>query len=273
MLNMIPQANAAVTSRKATAEKFLHSLDKQDSVEELKYKLALANRIMAMEGLDEGGISGHISLKVPGTHDRFWVNPFGYLACEVTPENLIMVDQDGRVVEGNHPVNVAGFCIHSQIHEKNPDVECVVHTHSPWGTLFASLDREILPLDQNCCMFFENHVLFQSYGGPVIDLDEAEMLAEAMIDKNAVVLSNHGAITAGADIETAVMFMVAIERAFRLNVMASQLTNLKLVDPEVARDTREWIANPIGFRIEFEALTRKAERTYPDLLNYKPQSR
>ncbi|SKA48551.1 Ribulose-5-phosphate 4-epimerase/Fuculose-1-phosphate aldolase [Chitinophaga eiseniae] len=258
-------------SRKQTASHYLNKLSSQTDEAVLKYKLALANRMMAAFNLEEGGISGHISLKVPGRENAFWVNPFGMLSEEVTPANLIMVDEQGTVLSGDHPVNVAGFCIHATIHKMYPHIHCIVHTHSPWGTVFSTLDRQLLPLDQNCCMFFGNHALFREYNGPVNDAEDAVKLAQTLNGQSAVILANHGAITCGDNIETAVMYMVALERAFRLNIIAMQTGEYKLIDDDVARMTKEWIANPIGFSIEFEALQRKVERMYPELLNYKPR--
>jgi ribulose-5-phosphate 4-epimerase/fuculose-1-phosphate aldolase len=266
---MNERTNSAVNSRKETGRYFLDRSNTAENVEQLKYKLALANRIVAMKDLDEGGISGHISLRVPGSPGLFWVNPFGMLCEEVTPGNLIKVDANGNVVEGNHPVNVAGFCIHSTIHEMYPDINCVVHTHSPWGTIFSALDIPLAPIDQNCCMFFENHAVYDEYNGPVIDLDDSEKLAGAIGDNKAVILRNHGTLTCGESVETAIMYMVALERACRINILAMNNGIVKSIDPDVARDTKDWISNPMGFQIEFNALSRKAENKYPDLLSFK----
>lgn len=253
-----------------TASHFVKYFESEQSADLLKYKLAAAYRMMVTEGLDEGGISGHLTLRVPGQPNCFWVNPFGLLAEEVTPANLIKVDKTGRVLEGEYPVNVAGFCIHAAIHEARPDVNCVVHTHSPWGTLFSALGRPIEPIDQNCCMFFENHVLYEKYSGPVNDQEDALQLARALGRKDVIVLSNHGSLTCGESVESAVMLMVALERAYRLNILSRQAGALKLIPADVARRTREWIANPIGFAVEFNALLRKVERLYPEFAEYRP---
>ena len=90
----------------------------------------------------------------------------GLLADEVNAGNIIRVDKSGNVVEGAYPVNVAGFCIHAAIHEAYPDVNCVVHTHSPWGTLFSSLGKKIEPVDQNCCLFYETMRFTRNITGP-----------------------------------------------------------------------------------------------------------
>jgi ribulose-5-phosphate 4-epimerase/fuculose-1-phosphate aldolase/alpha-ketoglutarate-dependent taurine dioxygenase len=257
-------------TRRQTARHFVKDFGREQDHETLKYKLAAAYRIMVAEGLDEGGVSGHITLRVPGQPGRFWVNPFGLLAEEVTPANLIKVDESGNIIEGEHPVNVAGFCIHAAIHKARPDVACAVHTHSPWGTLFSALGRTIEPIDQNCCMFFENHALHAEYNGPVNDHEDALRLVRALDDKAVVVLRNHGTITCGESVESAVMLTVAIERAYRLNVLARGAGELELIAPDVARQTRDWIANPIGLAVEFNALLRKVERLYPEFRSFRP---
>ncbi|HSH64889.1 MAG TPA: class II aldolase/adducin family protein, partial [Bacteroidia bacterium] len=87
---------------------------------------------------------------------------------------------------------------------------------------------------------------------------------------DVIVLRNHGTITCGNTIEAAVMRMVAAERAFRLNVLALQTPNVKLVPEETALLTREWIGNDMAFTIEFNALLRKIERMDPEFKKFRP---
>lgn len=237
----------------------------------LKYRLAGLYRILAMEKLDEG-ISGHISLKVPGENELFWVNPFGYFFEEVTPDNLIMVDLQGKIVSGNHPINVAGFFIHAALHAARPEINCIVHTHSPLGTVFTSLGLSIEAIDQTSCMFYEKHALYNGYNGPVLDEEEGDNLVNAAKDKHTLLLRNHGTITMGAELETAAMLMISAEHAYHVNLNARAIGNPIPVAPEIARTTQQWIANPIGMQIEFDAYLRKAERYYPDLKNFRPQN-
>jgi ribulose-5-phosphate 4-epimerase/fuculose-1-phosphate aldolase/alpha-ketoglutarate-dependent taurine dioxygenase len=263
-------AKAAIASaRKQTSSYFLRS-ERPQTKSWLRYRLAGLYRILAMEKLDEG-ISGHISFKVPGEQELFWVNPFGLFFEEVTPDNLIMVDMAGNVVEGNYPVNVAGFCIHAAIHAARPDVHCIVHTHSPMGTVFTSLGLPIKPIDQTSCMFFEKHTVYNEYNGPVLSDEEGKNLVNHLGDSHTLLLRNHGTLTLGEELETAAMLMIAAEHSFQVNIQAHAIGKPFHVDPEVARATEQWIANPLGMRIEFDAYLRKAERLYPDLLKYRPE--
>jgi ribulose-5-phosphate 4-epimerase/fuculose-1-phosphate aldolase len=261
-------ANVVGNTRRNTAA-FFSKKERPQTIPWLRYRLAALYRILAMEKLDEG-ISGHISMKVPGREDAFWVNPFGLFFEEVTPDNLITVDGKGNVLEGDYPVNVAGFCIHAALHQGRPDTHCIVHTHSPNATLYASLGRQIQPVNQTSCMFFEDHALYDEYNGPVLSLSEGQQLVAAAGSNHTLLLRNHGTLTMAAELETAAILMIAAEQACAANLMAMRTGNIRLVDPEVARLTRQWIANPLGLQIEFDAYMRKAERFYPDLIQYKP---
>src|SRR5437660_8693310 len=96
-----------------------------DSVEEerlhRKQRLAAALRLFSRFGFDEG-VAGHITARDPERPDHFWVNPFGVYFGHIRASDLILVNHQGQVVEGSHPVNRAAFAIHSQVHAARPDV-------------------------------------------------------------------------------------------------------------------------------------------------------
>jgi ribulose-5-phosphate 4-epimerase/fuculose-1-phosphate aldolase/alpha-ketoglutarate-dependent taurine dioxygenase len=260
--------NAVANARRNTSA-FFGKQARPQTEAWLRYRLAGLYRILAMEKLDEG-LSGHISLKVPGQEDLFWVNPFGLFFEEVTPENLITVDGKGNVVAGDYPVNVAGFCIHAALHKGRPDIHCIVHTHSPYGIVYTSLGLPIEPINQTSCMFFEDHALYNEYNGPVLSAEEAQQLLYAAGENHTLLLRNHGTLTMGAELESAAILMLSAEHAYATNLMAIQSGTPLPIAPDIARLTRQWIANPMGMQIEFDAWLRKAERFYPDLIQYKP---
>src|ERR1700726_4248851 len=80
-----------------------------------KQRLAAAFRLFALYGFDEG-VAGHITARDPERTDHFWVNPFGMYFGHIRASDLILVNHEGQVVEGNRPVNAAAFTIHSQVH-------------------------------------------------------------------------------------------------------------------------------------------------------------
>ena len=97
-----------------------------------KERLAGGFRIFASLGFSEG-VAGHITARDPEFTDTFWVNPFGMNFAHIRASDLIRVDSEGNVVEGDSPVNVTAFAIHGAIHAARPEVVAAAHTHSIYG--------------------------------------------------------------------------------------------------------------------------------------------
>jgi hypothetical protein len=106
-----------------------HKLPEFDSVEDerlhRKQRLAATFRLFGKFGFNEG-VAGHVTARDPEHNELFWVNPFGLSFDLIRVSDLICVDHNGAVVEGDWPVNQAAFCIHSQIHQARPDALVVV---------------------------------------------------------------------------------------------------------------------------------------------------
>ncbi len=113
-----------------------------------KQRLAAAFRLFSKFGFDEG-VAGHITARDPEFTDTFWVNPFGVHFSQVNVSNLIRCDHEGKVVEGNHPVNAAAFAIHSNVHQARPDAVAAAHSHSTYGRAWSTLGRKLDPLTQD----------------------------------------------------------------------------------------------------------------------------
>src|ERR1700733_15906716 len=76
-------------------------------------------------------IFNHISVRLPGPTHQYLVNPFGLNYYEITPENLLKVGVDGRLVEPSaYQANPAGFALHGAIHESRADVAFVRTPHT-----------------------------------------------------------------------------------------------------------------------------------------------
>ena len=103
-----------------------------------KQRLAAAFRLFSKFGFDEG-VAGHITARDPERLDHFWVNPFAMHFGHIRVSDLILVNHQGEVVEGDKPVNTAAFVIHSQIHAARPDVVAAAHSHSIYGKSWSAL--------------------------------------------------------------------------------------------------------------------------------------
>src|SRR5262245_62162645 len=127
-----------------------------------KRRLAGAFRLFSRLGFDEG-VTGHITARDPEHHDHFWVNPFGMDFSQIRARDLVLVNHEGEVVEGNGPVNRAAFAIHSQVHLARPDVIAAAHAHSLYGKSWSSLGRLLDPITQDACAFYQDHALFDDF--------------------------------------------------------------------------------------------------------------
>src|SRR5579871_5631371 len=105
-----------------------------------KQRLAAAFRLFSRFGFDEG-VAGHITARDPERPDHFWVNPFGMHFAHIRVSDLILVNHQGEVVEGDRPVNLAAFAIHSQVHAARADVIAAAHSHSMYGKSWSTLGR------------------------------------------------------------------------------------------------------------------------------------
>lgn len=184
-----------------------------------KQHLAAAFRIFAHTGLSYGP-GGHITYRDPILTDHFWINPLGMDFSRVCVSDLALVRDDGVIVKGSCPINAAGYAIHSTIHKLRPDVNAVAHSHSRFGTTFATLNRRLPPISQEACSFYKDHGLYNSYGGAA-DLAEGELIAEALGSHKAVVCSNHGIFTVGSSVGEAVFWFLRMERACEQFLLAS----------------------------------------------------
>ncbi len=153
-----------------------------------KQRLAASFRLFSKFGFDEG-VAGHITARDPELADHFWVNPFAMHFGHIKVSDLILVNHQGEVVEGDQPVNTAAFVIHSQVHAARPDVVAAAHSHSIYGKSWSAFGRLLDPITQDVCAFYEDHAVFDDYTGVVLDLEEGKRIAHAVGDNKAAILT------------------------------------------------------------------------------------
>src|SRR6478752_5798315 len=222
------------------SDRIPHSFPKFTDVEDerrhRKQRLAAAFRLFGHFGFDEG-VAGHITARDPELLDHFWVNPLGMNFKQIRVKDLLLVDHEGRVVEGTWPLNTAAFVIHSQIHAARPDVVSAAHAHSVHGKAWSSLRRPLDPLTQDACAFHGDHALFDDYTGAVLELDEGKRIAHALGDNKAAILSNHGLLTVGHSVDEAAYWFISMERTCQAQLLAEAAGKPHPIDAEQAEIT------------------------------------
>lgn len=231
-----------------------------------KQKLAAAFRLFGKFGFDEG-VAGHITVRDPELLDHFWVNPMGKSFKQITVSDLLLVNHQGEVVEGQGLLNGAAFTIHSHIHKARPDVIAAAHSHSVYGKAYSALGTLLDPITQDSCAFFEDHVVFDDFTGVVLNDGEGERIATALGDNKAAILQNHGLVTVGTSVESAAWWYITMERSAQAQLLANAAGTPKLIAPEMARQTCEIVGNELAGAFSFSPLYEVIIQEQPDLFS------
>ncbi|WP_328905378.1 class II aldolase/adducin family protein [Streptomyces sp. NBC_00234] len=226
-----------------------------------KERLAGALRLFGEYGYEEG-VSGHLTARDPQYPDCFWVNPFGAPFDGIAPQDLILVNGDGQVVQGRFHVNQAAFAVHAQVHRARPDVVAVAHTHSLHGRALSALGELIEPITQEACAFYESHALYDAYTGVVVDEDEGRRIASALGGHKAIILRNHGLLTVGDSVDAAAWWFLTMERSCQVQLAARAAGKPVLIEHRDAVATREQLGSDLVAWINYQPLWQRISRTF-----------
>lgn len=234
-----------------------------------KSRLAGAYRIFGKFGFGEG-VAGHITVRDPEHPECFWVNPFGLSFRQIKMSDLILVNEEGEIVEGKHKfLNKAAFAIHSRVHAARPDVVAAAHAHSIYGRTWSVFGKPLDPINQDACAFYDDHGIYDDYQGVVSDASEGDQIAAALGDKKAAILKNHGNLTVGSSVEECAWWFVSMERCCQAQILAHS-TGLKIqnINHETALATRNYeVGFPIAGYFSFQPLWQDICKEQPDFMD------
>jgi ribulose-5-phosphate 4-epimerase/fuculose-1-phosphate aldolase len=239
-----------------------------DPVREARVDLAASYRLAARYGYDDG-IWNHFTLTVPDAPDHFLVKAHGLLMSEVTASNLIVVDAEGTLIEGDGYVERTALCIHSKIHQLIAEANCVIHAHPPHCSWLADIENgRVEMIDQDSMGFLGRVAYDDDYQGIAPDIAEGERMARAFDGKPILLSRNHGVTTIGPTVADAFHDLHYMERicAKQYRVAVSGKTP-SIIPQEVLDRTHNHDVG--GYRAEaakllFDALKRQLDREQPD---------
>lgn len=166
--------------------------------------------------------SGNVSARDPES-GLIVIKPSGIKFRDLTPENMVVVDGDGKVVEGDHKPS-SDTASHCYIYRHRPEVYGIVHTHSRHASAFAAVGKPI-----PCVLT----AIGDEFGGEIpcggFALIGGEEIGKVVIEtlerssSPAVLLQNHGVFTVGASGEAAVKAAVMVEDVAATVWLAMQL--------------------------------------------------
>jgi ribulose-5-phosphate 4-epimerase/fuculose-1-phosphate aldolase len=188
------------------------------SLKELKETLAYSCNILANEGHWDN-ILGHVSVRIP-KQDRILMKPHSFGFEEIRPQHIIVCDLDGKKIEGKYERHSEVF-IHTEIYRARPDVNCVVHSHPPYAIAFGSLGQPLRPVSHEGSIFHEGLPTFDYTTALIRTPELGQEVAKALKKCRGVLMKNHGSTVVGESIEVATLYAVFLEKACRIQLLAT----------------------------------------------------
>ena len=185
---------------------------------ECREDAARANNALAVAGQTDM-VWGHASVRDPQGRG-VWMKASEWGFEEITPGRVVLVDRDGGVLAGTAKRHIE-YPIHTELMAARKDVGCVVHTHAPAATAFASLDVPLRAISHDGVPFAADDIARFTVTGSLIRTRElGQALAKTIGDGPGCLIPQHGLVTVGEDAATAVMRAVLLERACRVQLTA-----------------------------------------------------
>jgi len=220
-----------------------------------KRRLADACHILVMAGQGDD-IWGHASMRLPRA-TTFWMKPARLGLEEIKPEDVILVDLEGRVVRGKRPRHSEVF-IHSEIYRARPDVCGVVHTHPVPATVFASLGVPLRPVTHEGSYFVPPDVpRFDETTDLIVTPERGKAVARTLGNRSALFLVSHGIVAVGATIEEAAVNALVLDKAARAQLMLPGGVPRYWTSDDEALVKRERIHTPANVADRWAYLLRK----------------
>ena len=228
--------------------------------------LAACYRAVAMMGWDDL-VFTHITAKIPGVENQFLINPYGLMFEEMTASSMVKIDLQGNKLDDNpHPINPAGFVIHSAIHAAREDAKCVLHVHSLNGVAVSAQKNGVLPISQQS-IFVLAGLAYHDYEGVALVDAEKPRLVTDLGTKNYFMLRNHGLLTVAPTIPDAFQLMYTFEAACTIQVRAQagggELVPIPQAIIDGALEQARQVTKGLGGRLAWPGLLRRLDRRFP----------
>lgn len=226
-------------------------------------ELTLLARTLWVEGYSDH-LAGHITFSLgDGT---YLCNPWFLTWDEFLPSQVIRIDSDARVIEGEWPAP-PGIPLHLAVHKHRPGVAWVLHNHPLFGTLWADLNEVPSAMDQSSAQGGAEIALVPQYDGGVNDPIAADNAVRSLGDREIGLLRGHGVVIL-ADSAAAIY-----QRATALEIRCQRAWYLRCAGSDLVSPVPEWWMErqreTIGSRVDgiWAALIRRALRAEPSLIN------
>jgi ribulose-5-phosphate 4-epimerase/fuculose-1-phosphate aldolase len=232
-----------------------------------KAELAVLARVLHREGYNDHTL-GHITVRQPD--ETLFTLPFQFGWDEVRASDIIRIDLEGRVVEGDWDVNPA-ITVHLELHKTRTNAGVVIHNHPEYATIWAARHRVPPAYDQvGAFMRDEDICLYDEYLGTVAGRDVARRNVEALGGRDYALLANHGVLVVGRDARDAYSKAMSLEwrcrRAWQVEVLGDGGNPLQADGQDALRANMARLPGGVT-PFMWEWAVRREVRADPDVLS------
>ncbi len=223
--------------------------------------VALLCRVLHREGYNDH-IAGHITARQEdGT---YLANPWELTWGEVTASDIVRVNSEGTVIEGDWNITPA-INLHMDLHAARHDVGVVIHNHPQWGSVWSAAGRIPPIYDQTSALVDTDPVLYDEYRGTVEEAELGRAVVDALGSNKWAMLANHGVLVVAGGIRQAHLRAITLEWRSRLAWRVEMLGGgTPLPTAAVVATGERTDAN--GFPFLWEAMAREEIRRDPSVL-------
>ena len=192
-----------------------------------RQRLAAAFRLFSRHGF-ETGLAGHFTARDPVRTDHFWVNPLGMSFGDIRASDLLLVNPQGEVVEGDGLVNLSGVPYHDLMQQARPGIVGIAHAHSFHAKIWSAFGRTLDPITADAALLHADQVVFEPLRPAGRSVEEARQVVAAQAvaalgERNILIWQNHGLWTVGSTVEAAAWRFIAFENAARGQLLAESV--------------------------------------------------
>lgn len=217
--------------------------------------MSLKHQIARKEIIDAGnhmissalviGTWGNISVRI-ADEDLIAITPSGVDYDKLISENIPIIDFEGNLIDGNMKPSIE-LPMHLEIYKRRPDIGAIVHTHSTYSTAMAIARKPIPASCEDLIQIVGGNVRVSEYRLPGTE-DLGKVASEALDERNAVLLANHGLLAAGKNLKETIKIAFICEKSAHATLLAANIGGAIELSKEECDIMRDFYLNKYGQR-------------------------
>jgi len=219
---------------------------------DLKAAETIIDAVHLLEGIGIIDFNGHASLRAGP--DRMMINSAASVRCALVPEDILLIDLDGRVIEGEGSPPME-FHLHAAIYRARPDVGGIVHGHPKWSTVLTMTGNSYKPVFPQGSLL--GKVPVHPSPESINSRDAGDRVAALLDDGIAALLKSHGCVVTGKDLKDAAVLAIYLEENAHRQYLAAAMGEPYVLNEDEIAQFRKGLWKPHLFQKAWDYFTAK----------------